>query len=77
MQVMMMLEPTSVDGAVKEPLSAAEAVAAVLTKGHRNASFLNTTGGITTVQEQQSVSFTCNLILREKRGRTCSLYLKS
>ena len=43
-----MLEPTSVDGAVKEPLSAAEAVAAVLTKGHRNASFLNTIGGVTT-----------------------------
>ena len=43
-----MLEPTSVDGVVKEPLSASEALAAMLTKGHQNASFLNTIGGITT-----------------------------
>jgi len=42
-----MAAPTSVDSAIKEPLSAAEAVAAVLTKGHRNASFLNTIGVVT------------------------------
>ena len=68
-----MIEPAFVDGAVKEPLSSAKVVAAVLTKGHRNASFLNTIGGVTTRVGATKCQLHLQLDSERKERQACSL----